>query len=111
MWYRGNRVECPCCGQRFRRFAPHRGRNNSLCPNCGSAERQRVLWLFLQRETDLLSRGQRVLHFAPEQAIAPRLAGLPHLDYVSGDLTPGAAMEVMDVTAIPRPDSTFDVVL
>lgn len=68
-----------------------------------------MLWLFLDRETDVLSAPHRVLHFAPESGIADHLAQLSNLDYVSGDLNPARAMEVMDITAIPRPEGSFDV--
>jgi SAM-dependent methyltransferase len=70
-----------------------------------------VLWLYLQRETDLRSRELDVLHFAPEPSLASLLSGLPNLRYRSGDLQPGAAMEVMDMTAIPAADESFDLVL
>ena len=109
--YHGYRYECPLCGGRFRRMAPHRGRQHARCPNCHSAERHRLLWLFLLRELDVLDRPRAILHFAPEPAIAERLATAPALDYTSADLDGGRAMEAMDITAIPRPDETFDLVL
>jgi SAM-dependent methyltransferase len=89
----------------------HRNRRGVRCPRCGSLERHRILWLFLQRETNLLSEPLAVLHVAPEKVLADRLCGRRNLSYVSGDVNPAHAMEVMDITAIPRPDSTFDVVL
>lgn len=110
-WYRGSGVVCPCCGGRFRRLVKYGGRRNARCPRCWSAERHRVLWLFLERETDVLSAPLTVLHFAPESAIAARLAAQPNLDYTSADLDPRAAMESMDITDIPRADATIDVVL
>jgi SAM-dependent methyltransferase len=65
----------------------------------------------VQRETDLLDERHRVLHLAPERVIANLIRHRPNLSYVSGDLNPGAAMEVMDVTALPRPEGAFDVIL
>ena len=59
----------------------------------------------------MLTAPGSVLHFAPETVTAKLLKNQANLDYVSGDLQPGLAMEVMDITAIPRPDETFDLVL
>ena len=111
VWYRGRNVDCPCCERSFRRFLAHNGRQGSRCPACRSAERHRLLWLFLQRETNLVTDALSVLHIAPEPSIGARLRSLPNIAYVSGDLTPGAAMEVIDITAIARPAETFDVVI
>ena len=55
-FYIGRGVECPVCGTRRRKFLPYgyvHSRPNALCPRCLSLERHRLLWLYLQRETDL----------------------------------------------------------
>ena len=103
---------CPVCETESRRgFDALRGREDAVCPTCGSLERHRLLWLFLERHTDLLARPLRVLHIAPEGGIGRRLQALEGVDYLSGDLEPGAAMEVVDVTRIRHPDASFDAVL
>ena len=71
--YRGNRVECPVCETSFSRFLPHRGRPEAKCPRCGALERHRLLWLFLERETDLFERRGSMLHIAPEYSLQRRL--------------------------------------
>lgn len=81
------------------------------CPRCGSYERVRALWLFLRDQTDLSAGTHRVLHFAPEPSIATAIAALPGVDYVSADIAPGVAMEVVDITAIPPALGSFDVVI
>jgi SAM-dependent methyltransferase len=73
-------------------------------------ERHRILWLFLQRETDILTQPRSILHLAPEGVLSSLLQR-PNIEYVSGDLEPGRAMEVMDITALPCPDHTFDTVI
>jgi SAM-dependent methyltransferase len=109
---RGNSVECACCGGRFGDWLRAGPRGNLVCPRCGAQERHRAVWLYLERRTDLFDGGGlRVLHWAPEHALARKLRATPGLDYTSADLEPGAAMERMDITAIPRPDASFDVVL
>lgn len=112
-FYRGDAVECPCCGGRFRSFLPGgvRRREGVRCPRCDSLERHRLLWLFLEQCTDLLTTPQRVLHVAPEPQIGHRLAALPHLEYVSADLDSPLAQERIDVTDIPYPDGHFKAVI
>lgn len=109
--YRGDRVECPCCASTFSAFMPHRGQPDSRCPRCGAMERHRLLWLYLQSETDLWSASLRLLHFAPEWAFLRRFRRMENLDYVTADLDSGLAAEHFDITAIPHPDASFDVVL
>jgi SAM-dependent methyltransferase len=109
--YGGKRLECPICGGRFRRMRHGRGRRDVQCPRCGSYERVRALWLFLREETDLVAGKHRVLHFAPEPSIAAAIEALPGIDYVSADIAPGVAMEVVDITAIPHPEGSFDAVI
>jgi methyltransferase family protein len=109
---RGDAVECPCCGGRFREFMPGRDPTNPICPRCGAQARHRALWLYLHERTDLFTgEGLRVLHFAPERALGGALAAAPGIDYVSADLDDPAAMEHFDITDIPHPDDSFDVIL
>lgn len=110
--YSGHRYLCPACGGSFRRFlSVPGGRRNAICPRCGARERQRLLWLYLTRETDLFQRPQAVLHFAPEPMLAHRLASVHGGRYVSADVAPRTAMERIDITDIPKPDGCFDVVI
>jgi len=86
--------------------------NNPICPRCGAQARHRALWLYLHARTHLFSgKGLRVLHFAPERALGQALAGAPGIEYMSADLEDPAAMEHFDITDIPHPDGSFDVIL
>jgi len=116
LFYRGDRVACPCCGGTFRRFMPDirpvgPNRANARCPNCGARDRTRLLWLYLENQTNLLSHRLRVLHFAPERSLEQRLKSQPNLDYVSTDLNRSRAMIKADITDLPFPDDSFDVIL
>lgn len=112
---RGDAVECPICGGRFRRFVSKHSasgaRPGARCPRCGSLERHRLLWLYLRDGTDLLTRPMRVLHFAPEPGIGEKLRELPGCDYLSADLDSPPAMVRMDVQDIPSADDSFDAVI
>ncbi len=112
--YRGNGVECQCCGGAFRAFMPYGNkvvRPNARCPRCFSAERQRMVLVYLRERTDVFSAARSVLHFAPEAGIERHLRTNAKLDYITADLDGSRAMEAMDITDIPRPDNTFDIVL
>ena len=108
--YRGDRVECPCCRGRFRKFMPAGTppRANAACPRCGSRERHRLLYLFVQERARLL-RGQiRLLHLAPEAALDTLLQRQQGIQYVTADLLDPKVMVRFDLCAIPFSDSTLD---
>ena len=111
--YAGRGVECPVCGRRYRKFMPYGyvvSRKNALCPGCLSLERHRLLWLYLQNETDFFEKPLRVLHIAPERCLMKRMEKMSNLDYVTADLESPLARVRMDVQEIPVPDGEFDVV-
>src|SRR3954451_23657621 len=110
--YRGDRVECPCCGGRFSRFMPglsHRA--TRVCPRCGAQERHRALWLYMRERTDLTGRDISILHWAPEYALQRSLSQLPNAFYVSADLDGDEAMQHMDITDVPFKDGSFDLIV
>src|SRR5688500_5544883 len=45
--HRGDAVECPICGGRFRHFGQRWNTPNVVCWRCGAQERHRCLWLLL----------------------------------------------------------------
>lgn len=121
LWYKGGGkgrgVECPVCGAHYRQFMPYgyvRSRTNALCPHCLSLERHRLLWLYLNHETDLFQRFPRTLHIAPEVCLMRHLkrhfAGRPE-QYVTADLESPLADLHFDVQQIPLEDKSFDVLI
>ena len=113
--YKGNNVECPCCGGHFKKFLPFgykAKRLNAQCPDCNALERHRLLWLYLQRETTVLNPAQhaKVLHVAPETSFDQAFRRVPHIDYLSIDLESPRAMQHMDLTDLPLANDTFDVI-
>lgn len=112
--YRGDAVECPCCGGRFRAFAPKfsaagPSRPNARCPRCGALERHRALVLYLRRESRLFTDRLSVLHVAPEPGLE-RALRRAHLRYVTADLE-APAMLSLDVTDLPFGAEEWDVVI
>lgn len=110
--YRGTERYCPLCLGWFRRFRPtgRPRRQDAKCPRCGTVERHRLLWLFLQRRGHLLEGGRRMLHVAPEVALEAHFRSVIGDGYVSADLTDPRAMVKIDITDIAYPDDSFDIV-
>ncbi len=109
--HRGNAVQCPCCGREWGSFAPAWNRPGAICPACGSHERHRALWLYLQERTPLGDEAMSLLHFAPEYALRGRIGSVPGLRYVTADLDPEGVDVQLDITAMPFDDGAFDAIL
>lgn len=116
--YVGRGRECPVCGTKRRKFLPYGyvvSRDNALCTNCLSLERHRLLWLWLQRESDLFEKRPRLLHVAPEVCLMRHLrraykVGGNAVDYVTADLESPLADLHFDIQLIPLADESFDVI-
>jgi SAM-dependent methyltransferase len=112
VFYRGNKVECPVCTSKFRKFLPYgrKSRSNALCPTCLSLERHRLIWLYLKRKTDFFTTPRKMLHIAPELCFMDRFENLPNLEYITADIESPLAKVKMDIHAIPFQPNTFDVI-
>ncbi|WP_090678648.1 class I SAM-dependent methyltransferase [Myroides guanonis] len=114
-WYlKGESFTDPIDGKSFKTFLPYgyaTQRNNALSPSTLSLERHRLLWLYLQRETDFFTSPKKVLHFAPEQAFYKRFRKLNNLDYTTTDLESPLADVKADICNLPFEDNSFDVIL
>lgn len=109
----GARRYCPVCESNVRRFLPGGVilRLNALCPVCGSAERHRLVWHFMQNHTDLLDgRKKSLLHVAPEYEISNRLKKAVFLDYWTSSFNGKDTRVKIDITKIPFPDNHFDTI-
>lgn len=92
---KGSKVECNLCGNSFKEFKKHgldsnaiakhniigAGIRKSKCYNCGSVDRDRLLFEFLKK-FDL--NNLKVLHVAPEISVFEKLKHFPN--YYVGDL-------------------------
>jgi SAM-dependent methyltransferase len=111
--HRGDDVACPICGGRFDRFKDDWNRPDALCWRCGSHERHRAQWLFLQQRRDLL-QARSLLHFAPEWSLRRKLEPLAAergLRYVTADLDPTGVDRRLDLMGLDLPDDAFEAVL
>lgn len=111
---KGNKFTDPIDGKSFRMFLPYgygTQRNNVLSPSTLSLERHRLLWLYLNNETDFFTAPKKVLHFAPEQAFYKLFRNQKNLDYTTTDLFSPLADVKADICDLPFEDNTYDIIL
>jgi len=113
LYYRGNTFLDPINNKSYRKFLPYgyvNIRKNALSPGTLSLERHRLLWLYLQQETNFFKANFKLLHIAPEQAFYKRFKKMKNIEYVTADLYSPLADIKADITDLPFSDHTFDVV-
>lgn len=115
--YTGRGRECPVCGCRKRKFLPYgyvTSRENALCPRCLALERHRLIWLWIERETNLTDYPRKMLHIAPEVALMRKFKQIYASNselYVTADLESPLATLHFDVQQIPLDDESFDILI
>lgn len=115
--YTGRGRECPVCGCRKRKFLPYgyvTSREDALCPHCLALERHRLIWLWIERETDLATNPRKMLHIAPEVALMRKFRQIYATCsdmYVTADLESPLATMHFDVQQIPLADESFDIII
>ena len=113
-YFRGSRFIDPIDGSSYRKFLSYGYqsiRHNALCPGTLSLERHRLLWLYLDRETDFLKLPLNVLHIAPEQVFYKKFKNFNHWKYITADLTSPLADFKVDICKLPFDDSCYDLIL
>jgi SAM-dependent methyltransferase len=113
---KGDQFTDPIDGKSFKTFLPYgygTQRNNVLSPSTLSLERHRLLWLFLNEESDFFTSTvtKKVLHFAPEQAFYKLFRNQKNLDYTTTDLLSPLADIKADICNLPFEDNQYDVIL
>jgi len=134
---KGSRFTDPIDGKSFRMFLPYgygNQRNNVLSPSTLSLERHRLLWLYLQNETDFFqseldsdspvtqnkriklrkdaetSSALKVVHFAPEQEFYKRFKKQTNIEYTTTDLLSPLADVKADICNLPFEDNAYDII-
>ena len=111
---KGNKFTDPIDGKSFKSMLPYgyeTQRNNVLSPSTLSLERHRLLWLYLNEQTDFFTAKKKVLHFAPEQAFYKLFRNQKNLDYTTTDLFSPLADVKADICNLPFKDNTYDIIL
>jgi len=110
--------KCDICNSEFRFWSLYdTSRRYSrwvACPNCGSAERQRLLWHYMNK-CNIFDKEQelKLLHFAPEKCFYDVFSSNPKIDYYPVDFNPDYPniRQVVDIMDIPYEDNFFDLII
>ena len=107
---------CSLCGSAH--FVAMNTRLNARCAACGSLERTRLLYLYLDK-LELPRPGMKVLHFAPEKGLYDAISRVVGgADYMTADIEPrrfGFARSIVkfdmctDVEKLP--ENHFDLII
>ena len=112
--FRGNDFTDPINGKSYRKFLPYgyvKQRDNALSPGTLSLERHRLLWLYLNNETNFFSKTLKVLHIAPEQCFYNLFKNLKNINYTTFDLNSPLADIKGDICNMPFKENSFDFIL
>lgn len=115
IYLKGNKFMDPIDGKSFCKFLPYgygKQRENALSPSTLSLERHRLMWLYLQNETDFFSSDKKLktLHIAPEQCFLTLFKKQQNLEYITADLESPIADVKADICNLPFEDNSFDVI-
>ncbi len=112
-WLKGTKYTDPIDGKSFKIFLPYgygKQRENVLSPSTLSLERHRLIWLYLNNETDFFTAKKKVLHMAPEQCFLDIFKNLKNLNYTTADLYSPIVDVKADILDLPFKDNSFDIV-
>jgi len=112
--FKGNKHIDPIDGSSYSKFLSYGYksiRKNALCPGTLSLERHRLLWLYLDKETNILSSNLKVLHVAPEQIFYKKFKNFKHWDYLTFDINSPIADIKGDLKSMQFKDESFDLII
>ena len=130
----GIKYKCPICGFHARYFNPigidnptiqkyqiiGAGTRDAGCPKCGSTDRERLLYTYLNYEIEIFKKpNTKILHIAPEIIIMQKFLEHGFTNYHCGDFFAKGQhanysldmVKHMDVQNLPFDDETFDLVI
>ena len=122
----GYRYTCPFCKSSLRALLPSGlnfpvlkqkeiigggYRQNSVCPVCGSNDRERLLYLYVSNRTNVFKKSLKLLHVSPEPRMRDVLQNRKDIDYLTADINPKGVMIQMDITHIQFPENFFDFII
>lgn len=109
VFYIGNQYQCTICKTNLKKFI---GLSNgdSMCPNCGSLQRNRRLWQLL--ETEFLTPNSTILDFSPSRCLYRKLKKTPNINYQSTDLSGDFIADFQfDITSLKIANNSYDLII
>jgi len=131
LYYKGSNIECPICNHHFKKMLPGGFdleiikekeiigsglRNNNICPYCQSTDRDRLVFIYLNQETEIFTQKVKILHISPEPALYNNLCKHSNILYVTGTKYAEGIYYHKDINSIdllelPYSDGEFDMVI
>jgi SAM-dependent methyltransferase len=129
---KGDKYCCPFCGYHSKGFymvgtyskvlidnnVVGGGLRASGCYRCDSSDRERLVYIYLTQKLNIINSRKlnKILHIAPAPNLMAKLSSLGLEKYVCGDLYADGynynqKVQKMNVTDIPFPSNSFDLVL
>lgn len=102
----GREAECPCCHKTF-----HLGEHDDThveCTYCGASHDERLLWIFLQKKTRIMTGKHDVLWLSPEHTLGNSFKMMNHLQFSE---LPFSALVSSDEHSSRIQSNRFDVAL
>jgi len=131
--YRGDNYYCPYCRNSFEKMLPDGFdlevnkkyniigsgyRDNCTCPRCYSKDRDRLIYLYLESQTNVLTDANKILHIAPETWMKELFLRNKKIDYTYG--VKGAKQmgyyydrftKELDITKLNMANELYDIVI
>ncbi len=131
LYYKGSEYECPICDHHFRKMLPGGFdlkvikekkiigsglRDNNICPFCQSTDRDRLVYLYLNNETDIFQQKVKILHISPEPSLYNKIRKYSNIKYVTGTkyeegIYYHGNINSIDLLELPYGDGEFDMVI
>lgn len=128
IYYTGNKYFCPICNKFARKFMQY-GKNNTpivkykivsngrrencICPNCFSKDRERLLYLFFSdfRKKSLINENTHILHFSPEKNLVNYFFKKNYKNYKTSDFFDNKANFKIDLENDLNHDYKYDLII
>ena len=125
---KGDNYLCPICNFNASKFLPYGEdheaikkykiigmgyRNNAICPNCFSKDRERLVYLFLQKllKENVINLHSKIIHFSPESSLEKNLFRKNFTNYITADIIFEKCDVNIDLQNFKYEDKNFDFVI
>ena len=125
---KGNNYFCPICKFKASKFLPYGQdhdaikkfkiigmgyRINALCPNCFSKDRERLVYLFLEKllKQKVINFDSKIIHFSPESSLENNFFRKKFINYTTADIVIGKCDVDIDLQNFEYKEKNFDLVI
>lgn len=128
VYYTGNAYFCPICNRKSRKFLQY-GKNNKsilrykiisngkrencICPNCFSKDRERLLFLFFSyfKNKLYINENSSILHFSPEKTLTNYFFRKHFTNYKTSDFFDKKANFKIDLENTLNHEKKYDLII